>query len=358
MQQIIFAVLISALVAILLAPIVIPMLKRLKFGQTERDDGPQSHLVKSGTPTMGGIIILAAILVGCLLVCLNSSGGTAQFLQINLPFMEVDDQGVSGVMELVFPALLVTFAYSLVGFLDDFIKVKLKRSLGLKAYQKIIGQFGIALVLGIYANNSPLIGTAIYLPFSGTEWDLGAFYIPFAMFVVISTTNAVNLTDGLDGLASGVSLIYSITMSLIFLIMSQAANQAGQVLYGVSLWGMSVFAAAVAGACLGFLRCNSYPAKVFMGDTGSLALGGAIAAMALFSRAVFLLPIMGGCFVASAVSVILQVGSYKLRKKRVFKMAPLHHHFELLGHSETRIVAMYMIVTTFLCLICLLPFCR
>lgn len=211
-------------------------------------------------------------------------------------------------------------------------------------------------MLAIYASRSPLVGTALYLPFLGVEWELGAFYIPFAIFVVISITNAVNLTDGLDGLASGVSLIYTLTMAVIYMIMSQAAVFAGQVLYGASLSGMSIFAAAVAGTCLGFLRHNSYPAKVFMGDTGSLALGGAIASMALFSRSVLLLPIMGICFVASAASVILQVGSYKLRRQRIFKMAPLHHHFELLGHSETSIVAAYMIVTAVLCLVCLLPF--
>lgn len=356
MQQIIYAVLVSALTAILLGPLVIPLLKKLRFGQTERELGPKSHLPKAGTPTMGGIIMLAAILLGTLAVCLNTGTGVTQFLNVELPFMQVSDAGVSGVMELVLPALLVTFAYSLVGFLDDFIKVRYKRSQGLYAYQKIIGQFGIALVLAIYASRSPLVGTALYLPFLGVEWELGAFYIPFAIFVVISITNAVNLTDGLDGLASGVSLIYTLTMAVIYMIMSQAAVFAGQVLYGASLSGMSIFAAAVAGTCLGFLRHNSYPAKVFMGDTGSLALGGAIASMALFSRSVLLLPIMGICFVASAASVILQVGSYKLRRQRIFKMAPLHHHFELLGHSETSIVAAYMIITAVFCLVCLLPF--
>lgn len=356
MQQMILAVLISALVGVLLAPLIIPMLRRLKFGQTERDDGPQSHLVKNGTPTIGGIIILCSILVGTLLVCLNAGSDIAHILNVDIKLIEIGDQGVGGMMEFALPALLVTFAYSLVGFLDDFIKVRRKRSLGLKAYQKIIAQFGIALILGIYAQNHPLIGTTVYLPFLGVQWDLGAFYIPFVMFVVISITNAVNLTDGLDGLASGVSMIYALTMAVIFLILSQAAAQAGQVLYGASLSGMSVFSAAVAGACLGFLRSNSYPARVFMGDTGSMALGGAIAMMAIMSRALLLLPIMGACFVASAVSVVLQVGSYKLRKKRIFKMAPLHHHFELMGMAETKIVSMYMIITAFLCLVCLLPF--
>ena len=182
------------------------------------------------------------------------------------------------------------------------------------------------------------------------------------MLIIIATVNSVNLTDGLDGLASGVSLIYAVTMAIIFYYMSTVmilpsdAGQAAQTQYAAELNSMSIFAAAVAGGCLGFLRFNSYPARIFMGDTGSLALGGAISVMAIFSRAALLLPIMGACFVASSVSVILQVGSYKLRKKRIFRMAPLHHHFELKGYAETRIVSVYMIVTTFLCLVCLLAY--
>ncbi len=331
MQQLILAALLGMSVTLVLGPLVIPMLKRLKFGQTEREDGPQSHLVKSGTPTMGGMMMLAGILVGTL----SFTGGS---------------------MEFVLPALFVVFAFGLVGFLDDFIKVRRKRSLGLKAYQKIIGQFGIAFIVALYAYNNPYIGSKILLPFSSLEWDLGIYYIPFVMFVMIGVVNSVNLTDGLDGLASGVTLIYAAAMVVIFAFMSVAAEDLGQVYYGANLMGMAVFSAAVAGACLGFLRNNSYPAKVFMGDTGSLALGGAVGMMAVFSRAVLLLPIMGGCFVASAVSVILQVGSYKLRKKRVFRMAPLHHHFELMGVPETKIVAMYMIVTVVLCLVCLLAY--
>ncbi len=331
MQQLILAVLIGFLISLALGPLVIPMLKRLKFGQTERNDGPQSHLVKTGTPTMGGLMILAGLLAGTLTF---SMGG----------------------MEFVLPALLATFAYGMVGFLDDFIKVKRKRSLGLKAYQKIIGQLGIAFIVALYAYNNPYIGSSIYLPFSGAEWNLGVAYIPFVMFVIISEVNAVNLTDGLDGLASGVTMIYAASMALIFTLMAAMASELGQVYYGANLSGMSVFAAAVTGACLGFLRYNSYPARVFMGDTGSMALGGAVAMMAIFSRALLLLPIMGACFVASAVSVVLQVGSYKLRKKRIFRMAPLHHHFEEKGVPETKIVAMYMIVTAVLCLVCLLAY--
>lgn len=335
MQQLILAVLLGFVITLVLGPLMIPMLKRLKFGQTERDDGPQSHLVKTGTPTMGGLMILAGILVGTL--ALNISGAVSS-------------------MEFALPALLTTCAFGIVGFLDDFIKVRRKRSLGLRAYQKIIGQVGVAFIVAWFAYQHPQIGPVIYLPFSGTEWNLGWGYIPFIMFVVIAIVNAVNLTDGLDGLASGVTLIYSLAMALIFSIMAAAALESGQTLYSANLNGMGVFAGSVTGACLGFLRHNTYPARVFMGDTGALALGGAIAVMAISSRAVLLLPIMGACFVASAVSVILQVGSYKLRRKRIFKMAPLHHHFELKGIPETKIAAMYMIVTAILCLVCLLAY--
>ena len=331
MQQLILALLLSFLVTLLLGPIVIPMLKRLKFGQTERDDGPQTHLVKSGTPTMGGLMILAGILAGTLTFSMAG-------------------------LEFVLPSLLTTFAFGLVGFLDDFIKVKRKRSLGLSAYQKIIAQLVFAFIVALTAYNNPFIGPTIVLPFTGTEWNMGIWYIPFVMFVIIAEVNAVNLTDGLDGLASGVSMIYAVAMALIFTLLSVTALDNGQIGYSANLGGMAVFSAAVAGACLGFLRFNTYPARVFMGDTGSMALGGAITMMAIFIRGVLLLPIMGGCFMASAISVVLQVGSYKLRKKRIFKMAPLHHHFELMGVPETKIVSMYMIVTAILCLVCLLAY--
>ncbi|MDL2234544.1 phospho-N-acetylmuramoyl-pentapeptide-transferase [Christensenellaceae bacterium OttesenSCG-928-L17] len=331
MQQLIFAVLLACSVLLIIGPFLIPLLKRLKFGQAVRDDGPESHLAKSGTPTMGGMMILLGILAGALVFSAPNT-------------------------EFVLPALLTTFAFGIVGFLDDFIKVRLKRSLGLKAYQKIIAQFCIAFAIALFAYNHSDIGPSIYLPFTNTEVNLGIWYIPFIIFVVISIVNAVNLTDGLDGLASGVTMICAMTMALIFVVMSTAALEEGKRLLGNNLQGMAVFSAAVMGACLGFLRFNAYPAKVFMGDTGSLALGGAVAMMAITSRAVLLLPIMGICFVGSAVSVVLQVGSYKLRKKRIFKMAPLHHHFELKGMHETKIVAMYMIVTAIACMLCLLAY--
>lgn len=331
MQKLVYAVLLAFAVCIVLGPILIPALKRLKFGQMVRDDGPQTHLIKTGTPTMGGIMIITGILAGTLLFTQSAT-------------------------DFVLPALLATAAYGMVGFLDDFIKIRNKRSLGLKAYQKIIAQFAIAIIIALYAYNNPNIGSKVHLAFFDIEWDFGVFYIPFVMFVVLAITNAVNLTDGLDGLVSGISLIYCVAIALIFIYMATAATQQGLVEYGANLNGMAVFSAATAGACLGFLRFNSYPARVFMGDTGAMALGGAISFMAITSRSLFLFLIMGACFVASVISVILQVGSYKLRKKRIFKMAPLHHHFELKGYSETKIVSGYMIVTTILCLVSLLAY--
>lgn len=341
MRNSIMALITAALIVIVSGPFVIPLLRKLKLGQNEREEGPQSHKVKQGTPSMGGLMIIVAIIVATIIpvlfTCFGDGGNELQF---------------------VLPALLITVGYGLVGFLDDYIKVKKRRNLGLRAYQKLIAQFGIALVFALYLKNE--IGTDLYFPFFGKALvlDLGWFYVPFAMFLIIGTVNAVNLTDGLDGLASGVTVVYSISMAVIFLFIQEAATVAGGI-YASGVGNLSVFSAATAGGCIGFLAYNSYPAKVFMGDTGSLALGGAVSAMALVSKSALLLPIMGFCFVASALSVILQVGSYKLRnKKRIFKMAPLHHHFELCGMSETSIVCMYMIVTALLCLVCLGAFVK
>ena len=331
-----FTYLLTALVAfalmLVLGPILSPLLHRLKFGQVEREEGPASHKQKQGTPTMGGIAFLIAILIATLLF------------------------GMSG-MEFTLPALLATFAFGLVGFLDDFIKVKLRRNLGLRAYQKIIAQLGISFVIAFWAYRSPFIGSTLYLPFSGGSWDLGVWYIPAMMFVIIAEVNAVNLTDGLDGLSSSVTLVYALAMAVMFSILGKSATALGEVLYGVNLESMAIFSMAVVGALLGFLRYNCYPARVFMGDTGSLALGGVVSVLAICSRSVLLLPVMGICFVGSAVSVVLQVGSYKLRHgKRIFKMAPLHHHFELSGMHEARIVTMYTIVTAVCCAACLVLF--
>ena len=312
-------------VAALLGPIVIPILHRLKFGQNVRDDGPKTHLKKQNTPTMGGVMILVAIVIAVLI-----------FAHRNY--------------SLVIWALLMTVLFGLIGFLDDFIKILKKRSLGLRAWQKIAAQFVLSLGFAIALYFTPSVGSTIWLD----RLDLGVFYIPFAMFVIIAAVNSVNLIDGLDGLSSSVTSVYSTAVGVMVILyvltystrviptLEQAVAEQSM-LEGLS--GMAVFALATAGACLGFLVHNAYPAKVFMGDLGAFTLGGAVSAMALLTRTSLLLPLMGVMYVASSVSVILQVGSYKLRHKRIFRMAPLHHHFELGGAPETRIVSMYSVVT-------------
>ncbi len=334
MMKLMLSILVAFAVVLALGPVMLPLLRKLKFGQIERELGPASHKQKQGTPTMGGIMILAGVVIASL--CFGREGA-----------------------EYLLPTLLVMAAFSVVGFLDDFIKIKKKRNLGLRAYQKIIAQFAIAIIVAIWAYRSPLIGSMLYLPISGRMIDIGAYYIPLVVFVIISEVNAVNLTDGLDGLASSVTMIYALAMTVVFAVIATHANQEGLIVLGANRSAMGVFSAAVAGALLAFLRYNAYPAKVFMGDTGSLALGGAVSMMAILSQSLILLPIMGLCFVASALSVILQVATNKLNHgKRMFKMAPLHHHFELSGYAEPYIVTMYSIVTAVLCGICLLSYFR
>lgn len=313
MNQWIAAIAVAFLVCMAVGPLAIPVLQKLKFGQVIRSEGPQWHMKKSGTPTMGGIIILLGSVVACL--C----------------FAPCASPEMAG-------AALAVFGFGLIGLLDDFIKVVLKRNLGLKAWQKSSLQVLVSVALGLYIIQH--VGTTVRIPFTALEWDLGWWYLPVIVFVLVATTNSVNLTDGIDGLAGGVSLVYFAFFALLFFVYPTLAPAP-----------MTVFSAAMVGACLGFLRFNVFPARVFMGDFGSLLLGGAVAYVALSSKMTLWLPIMGGMFMLSSISVILQVGSYKLRKKRIFKMAPIHHHFEMLGLPETRIVSMYMIATTVLCLL-------
>lgn len=335
--RIILAFLVSAAVVMVTAPFFIPLLRRLKYGQVEREEGPHAHSAKEGTPSMGGIMFIVAIIIA-----------TLTFSKRGIMLM------------YALPALIMMVGFGLVGFLDDFIKARHKRNLGLRAYQKIIAQFLLAALVAVFAYK--YIGSKVMFALFDIEVDFGWFYIPLVMFMVIAIVNSTNLTDGLDGLASGVTLIYSVAMGIIFLYLARAFSDTfakGPVFAAESdgMVTMAVFAFAVAGGLLGFLSKNSYPAKVFMGDTGSMALGGAICAMVLYSRHLFLFLLMGCCIVASAVSVVLQVGSFKLRHgKRIFKMAPLHHHFELLGYPETKVVTGYMIVTAFACLIGLMLF--
>ena len=313
MYQWIAAIVVAFLICMVVGPLAIPILQKLKFGQVIRSEGPQWHMKKTGTPTMGGIIILLGAMLSCLI------------------FTGYASPEMAG-------AWLAIGGFGLIGLLDDFIKVVLKRNLGLKAWQKAGLQLIVSVALSLYIIQH--VGTSIRIPFTTLEWDLGWWYLPVLVFIMIATTNSVNLTDGLDGLAGGVSLVYFVFFTLLLFAFPELGSEP-----------LLILSASLVGACLGFLRFNVYPARVFMGDFGSLLLGGAVVYLATATKLTLWLPVMGGMFMLSTISVILQVGSYKLRKKRIFKMAPLHHHFELMGLPETRIVSMYMIVTTILCLI-------
>ena len=288
----------SLIIVLILGPFVIPELHKLKFGQSIRDEGPKSHQKKSGTPTMGGIMLVLAITAASLL----TSGGDPKVLL----------------------ALFVLIGHCVIGFIDDYIKVVKKRNLGLKAKQKLAGQILMAVVVTYIGTNWLGMTTDLWIPFLGHNLDLSFGYYILVFFVLVGTTNAVNLTDGLDGLAAGTVAVAAIAYAAICMWFRMTA--------------LAAFCAAVAAACIGFLRFNAHPAKVFMGDTGSLALGGALAAAAILTKTELLLIIVGGVFVAEALSVIIQVISFQTTGKRVFLMSPVHHHFELKGWKETRVV--------------------
>lgn len=301
MLRLLLTVLIAVGAVVLMFPLIIKRLRQLHVGQNIRPDGPQSHLEKAGTPTMGGIMIIAAVVLTVLIV------GTVN-------------------RELLL-AVLVTVALGVVGFIDDYTKVIKKRSLGLRAGQKIILQLVVAFILAWLVMNTDQLGTSIYMPFTAAVWDLGWGYVPFVMLVVVGSSNAVNLTDGLDGLAASVTVIAA--AGLAWLCWQQQQDQ------------LVLFSLAVAGAALGFLIFNHYPARIFMGDTGSLALGGALAAVAVLTRTELFLLFIGLVYVLEAVSVMIQVSVFKAVHKRVFLMSPLHHHFELLGYHEARVVSLF-----------------
>ena len=303
-QVLFFTILVSFLITVLLSPIFIPFLRRLKFGQSIREEGPKSHQKKTGTPTMGGLVFLLAILVTTLVM-------TGKFTEVS---------------EETYLLLFVTIGFGLLGFLDDFIKIAMKRNLGLTSKQKFIGQVVISIIFYLICRQSDL-STAIGIPFTDYELDFGWFYVVIVIFWLVGFSNAVNLTDGLDGLVSGTSAIAFGAFAVL------AWNQQN---YEVAL-----FCVAVVGAVLGFLVFNAHPAKVFMGDTGSLALGGALATVAILLKLELLLVIIGGVFVIETLSVILQVASFKTTGKRIFKMSPLHHHYELSGWSEWRVVVTF-----------------
>jgi phospho-N-acetylmuramoyl-pentapeptide-transferase len=315
MDNIIISTLAAFFAAILAGPVFIPLLRKLKFGQTIREEGPQSHLVKSGTPTMGGIIFIVSSLIVTTLAVRNPG-----------------DEAMIAMYALI--------AFGIIGAMDDSLKILRKKNLGLKAYQKMILLLAVSGIFAYYAASNPSIGTAVIIPFAGITFDLGIWYIPFIIFYFVSVTNAVNLTDGLDGLATTVTLV----VMAFFTVVS----------FNLGHYTLAVFCGVVAGSLLGFLKFNAFPARVFMGDTGSLALGGAVAAAAMILKLPLIILIVGAIYVVEALSVVLQVSSYKLTKKRIFKMAPIHHHFELSGWHETKVVSMFSIVTAVLCLIALL----
>ena len=310
----IYSAWIAFIVCIVLCPIMIPILHKLKFGQNVRDDGPKTHLKKSGTPTMGGIMIIAAIIVSSL---------------IFIPKYP-----------RILPVLLMTVGFGFIGFVDDYLKVVKKKSEGLKVWQKLFMQLIMTSIFAYYLFMHKEIGSSILVPFTGTSTNglmlnLGILYIPFVYMVVLGTDNGVNFTDGLDGLCSSVTIIIAIFFAIAAMLESSP---------------VAPIAAAVVGSLLAFLFYNTYPAKVFMGDTGSLALGGFISSYALTMRYPIFILIVGFVYFMEVLSVIMQVGYFKATKgKRIFRMAPIHHHFELGGMEETRVVMMFVIVTVLLC---------
>ncbi|KXB72700.1 phospho-N-acetylmuramoyl-pentapeptide-transferase [Peptostreptococcus anaerobius] len=311
-RSIAITVLMSYILVMVMGPFLIPVLHKMKFGQTVRDDGPQSHLKKNGTPTMGGVMFMVAITAVTLLR--------------------------AGINANVLMALLCMLGFGLIGLMDDLVKIKMTRSLGLTAKQKILLQVILAFAVSYYQYKVVGDGSQFIVPFVQAEINIGIAYIPFMMIVVLGTVNAVNLTDGLDGLASGITAIVALFFTVFAFIVVQNVE-------------ISQFAAATLGACIGFMWFNVNPAKVFMGDTGSMALGGAVTAFALFTNSALLIPIVGGIYFAEALSVIIQVLYFKKTRKRVFKMAPLHHHYEQCGWPETKVVFIFWLVAALLAII-------
>ena len=304
MDKILLAAIFAAGLVLCIGPLLIPELHKLKFGQSIREEGPKSHQAKSGTPTMGGIMIILAIVVATV--------------------------AAAPLTPAVLLALFITLGHFVLGFLDDYIKVVKKRNLGLKAKQKMLGQILIAIVTMIVGTRVLGIDTTIWIPIADINLDIGVGYYFLVLFVLVGTSNAVNLTDGLDGLASGTVAIASGAYAL--------------VCYMTGHYDLAIFSVAMMMACLAFLRFNAHPAKVFMGDTGSLALGGAVAAVGILTHTEILLAVIGFVFVCEALSVIIQVISFKTTGKRVFRMSPIHHHFELGGWKETKVVFVFWMV--------------
>lgn len=295
---------VAFLATVMLAPVAIPLLRRLKFGQSIREEGPQSHMKKAGTPTMGGVIFLTSIILTTIII-----GSIFHFVTTQTVVL-----------------LLVLIGFGLLGLIDDSLKVVFKRNLGLTSLQKLVGQIVIAILAYVLLSYGSF-DTSLSIPYTNWSVELNHAYVAFLIFWLVGFSNAVNLTDGLDGLVAGTASIAFSAFGVIALFNSQV--------------DIALFAFAVTGALLGFLLFNANPAKVFMGDTGSLALGGALAMLSILVKAELMLLLIGLVFVIETLSVILQVGSFKLRKKRIFKMSPIHHHFELSGWSEWKVVLVF-----------------
>lgn len=304
---------VSFALTVLLCPIFIPILHKMKFGQFVREEGPESHLKKAGTPTMGGIVMLAV------------------FTVMGAAYVVHEPE--------LFPIILLTVGFGFIGFLDDYIKLALKRSLGLRAWQKLGLQIIVTAVFAYIIMNSYPELTQIVIPFTGGKviWKLGILFVPFVFITVLGTVNGANFTDGLDGLATTVTLIITMFFAILAIKVGSNTSHAAMIMIGT---------------LLGFLIFNTYPAKVFMGDTGSLALGGFVAAEAFMLRVPLFIIIVAFIYLAEILSVMIQVSYFKLTHgKRIFKMSPIHHHFELSGFEETRVVAMFAVVTIILCFV-------
>ncbi len=312
---------ISFIMSIILGIIIIPILKKLKVGQIERDDGPQSHLKKQGTPTMGGIIMIISMII-----------------MITIVDIYFIIKGQNEIANKLFPILLLTIGFGLIGFIDDFKKLVLKNTKGLKPAYKMLGLLIISVAYVVYLVYGLQLGTETFIPFIKQTVLIPVYvYIPFAIIVILATTNAINLTDGIDGLSSSVSSIIITCLTII------------GILYQVDEIG--IFGSVIVGVILGFLMFNLHPAKVFMGDTGSLLLGGVISAIALYLKMPLLLIIIALIPVLETLSVIIQVAYFKKTGNRIFKMAPLHHHFELSGWKESKVVIIFSLITLALCII-------
>ena len=316
LEQTVYAILISFIIGVILCPIMIPLLHKLKFGQQVREEGPQAHLKKQGTPTMGGLMILTSVII------------TSLFYIPRYP--------------KIIPVLFMTVGFGIVGFLDDYIKIVMKRSEGLDPKQKLLGQCVITGIFAWYLVTGKEVGTQMLIPFTGgfvngLYLDLGILFVPALFFIVLGTDNGVNFTDGLDGLCTSVTILVATFLTIVSLGEGS---------------GISPITGAVVGSLLGFLLFNVYPAKVFMGDTGSLALGGFVASSAFMLQMPLFIVLIGFIYLIEVLSVIIQVTYFKKTGgKRIFKMAPIHHHFELCGWSETRVVAVFAIITAVLCLV-------